>query len=1362
MTQEIESFVEALGWSLLHSLWQGTAMGLLLMLILWLVPGRFARARYFVSGFAFLVMLVAFFATVAQFWPRNVPLESPESGMHEVGAVESPLTELAKPEPADTPYEFQSVTDSSETPRENFEPEAGLAERVRPLLPWCVSIWTAGVLFFFLRFLVGLFAVRKWTKSGDALTDRAWKSRISRLCKVLQISRSVRVLSSAKVAVPVVVGWLKPVVLVPVGLFSGLSTPQLEAIIAHELAHIRRHDYLVNLLQNLAEAVFFYHPVVWWISAQMRKERENCCDDLAAAACGGVLDYARALTALEEIRGITPAYGVSASGGSLIQRIRRLLGVKEEQCKGCPIGVLALGLALVVALFLPVIHAQSNDPTTPQASHITNGDFSSYCAHDGKDAKFVIITTKSLTVDEGTTPGNGSLTWDVSTTDKTNTLYFAQKPESPDLVALKNDDFEWYNWDLNRGRVFWLHYGNLEFTATIYQIPIDVEAVTTPEILTKSVAKASRWLVKADDETRWKQTRILVDEDDYKPGKPLEDDEQIIWGEPNEVGLRLGLGGVKPNQTFPMARPLPLKHYFRNDGKTAVKFSSSNIFGDGQKGYLEDEAGNEFPHRNGYPWPLTLNRHRLEPGHFKEFTSGALVPLPANKDSSAAMDLPGMGSGMVVQPGDYILHLTQIVGEYIGIPVNTFHGDPRIAPGIGEWTGRLHSDPLPLKITSPVVSTAKPGDVKEFGKSYRIDFKTGEMTLTMPLSQRSKFEVSGGSWNIKTKGGEYQAAWDEGGKRLWLKNGNEIQKLRISRGWIDAGRWPLSKADGPLGDMPDGVRKVLNLPALKEITATPKISVRGRSLDGIGSTSDRSLLDELYDQSGKLKANIFEMPLFGESGDPTLFVTKVGTSYYVSLNEKVYGPIEGDPAMDLNLYLLMQQKLAEVPNVEGLTVLERMIKVGNGPLLNLSYRILGELKEPQAPVDYDGLFYTKIRATIADGDGPQHLGAEARLGGSKFGRYLHNLREDWEQRRIQSPEDRYQGGEKMTGENASIVWSPQEGGISLGVSGLPSGKVIPIGNSIPVEIFIRNDGKEPLKFSSPKDANPQLQISLSDSKDRKHPAKYRYSGGFEFYHHTRLDPGFGIKVQSVELENYATAGEIRTAGHKDGHAQNPRMAVAAGTYSLELEYRVGKEKYKDFPKTEEGDEKLEWTGLLKSKPVEIRVKLGPRILRGLNLDDFPSHPASPGFPHAFTIEELYVENPNAPGKMIQKRETFDMPISGERGSPWLKIVPKSGNFYIEFTDRTYGPVPGDPLELMDLHEQLRARLQSMSPKHHDDVLEKMITHHSVILQNAAYENIPHLEGLDKTRIKQVIEERLKRDPDAPKAKEALVYLEGVE
>src|SRR5204863_17364 len=143
----------------------------------------------------------------------------------------------------------------------------------------------------------------------------------------LRISRPVRLVRSALVEVPTAVGWLRPMILLPASTLTGLTTGQIEAILAHEMAHIRRHDYLVNLLQCIVEMLLFYHPAVWWVSRRIREERELCCDDLAVRISGDPVSYARALCALETLRGESMTLALAATSGSLRARIARLLGL---------------------------------------------------------------------------------------------------------------------------------------------------------------------------------------------------------------------------------------------------------------------------------------------------------------------------------------------------------------------------------------------------------------------------------------------------------------------------------------------------------------------------------------------------------------------------------------------------------------------------------------------------------------------------------------------------------------------------------------------------------------------------------------------------------------------------------------------------------------------------------------------------------------------------------------------------------------------------------------------------------------------------------------------------------------------------
>ena len=167
---------------------------------------------------------------------------------------------------------------------------------------------------------------------------------------------------------PCVVGWIKPTVLIPVSAFTGLSVDDLEMIVAHELAHIRRHDVLVNYIQSAIETVLFFNPAVWWISRRIRVEREHCCDDIAAEVCGNRLAYARALTNLEGLRSTRPHLAPAADGTSLLKRVRRLAGMPRNASRWSGFSLVSV-LSLIILLMLSVSSFTAMAPVyTPDAN----------------------------------------------------------------------------------------------------------------------------------------------------------------------------------------------------------------------------------------------------------------------------------------------------------------------------------------------------------------------------------------------------------------------------------------------------------------------------------------------------------------------------------------------------------------------------------------------------------------------------------------------------------------------------------------------------------------------------------------------------------------------------------------------------------------------------------------------------------------------------------------------------------------------------------------------------------------------------------------------------------------------------------
>lgn len=320
--------VVSLGWALLHFLWQGTLIAIILAGVNLCLRRADARLRYAADCIALLLMLAAVVSTSAWLIPTSVPeVGSSESSRLAFQAVVPSTAEAAAATPIDSPFRWRLWLDSH--------------------LTWLVCAWFTGVLILSLRLTGG------WI-SAQALKHRArpvgpaWQQTLTRLAIQFGIRRSIALRESVGATVPAVIGWLRPVILLPVSLMLGLTPQMIEAVLAHELAHIRRHDYLVNLLQTAGETILFYHPAVWWVGKKIRQERENCCDDLAVAACGDALMYARALTALEAIRCASPRLAVAATAGSLLARIRRLVEVRRPA--GSPATTWLPGLIAVLTL----------------------------------------------------------------------------------------------------------------------------------------------------------------------------------------------------------------------------------------------------------------------------------------------------------------------------------------------------------------------------------------------------------------------------------------------------------------------------------------------------------------------------------------------------------------------------------------------------------------------------------------------------------------------------------------------------------------------------------------------------------------------------------------------------------------------------------------------------------------------------------------------------------------------------------------------------------------------------------------------------------------------------------------------------
>ncbi|MCP3100823.1 M56 family metallopeptidase [Myxococcus sp. K15C18031901] len=306
--------IRALEHALLAFVWQGFAVALVAAGLLALMPQRAASARYVTACLGLLAMGV-----LPLFSFGSALLEMMAAGSRAPVATASVVASLGIP-----PATARTVVLLTDAPQAGFGLET--------LRPWLLPLWCCGVLLLSARTLVSWFAAQRLMRLHTQEAPADWRQALEHALARLRMTRAVRLLATHRVDIPMVIGLWRPLILVPVGAISGLSPSQLEAVLAHELAHIRRHDYLVNLLQTLVETFLFYHPAVWWLSHRIREEREHCADDLAVQSCGDALLYAQALTHLEQLRVPSMAgLALGADGGSLLSRIRRLLVTPESR-----------------------------------------------------------------------------------------------------------------------------------------------------------------------------------------------------------------------------------------------------------------------------------------------------------------------------------------------------------------------------------------------------------------------------------------------------------------------------------------------------------------------------------------------------------------------------------------------------------------------------------------------------------------------------------------------------------------------------------------------------------------------------------------------------------------------------------------------------------------------------------------------------------------------------------------------------------------------------------------------------------------------------------------------------------------------
>ena len=347
MTPQLNGLLSTIGWTLLHFVWQGAAIALVIAAVLAVCRRRSSssQARYAVACVGLAALLAAPVATAVI--------------QHSSTATLFPAIASSSAAPASA---ATSVLAGRGADAQRFATTAARTSAVvEPWLPVVVWFWFSGVMVLLARFGGASWRVRRLRLAALDTPLSRWQATGERLAERLRITLAFRIVDSALVDVPSVIGTIRPVVLLPVAALINLTPGQIEALLVHELAHIRRRDYAINIAQTVAEALLFFHPAVWWMSARIREEREHCCDDIAVEVCAEPVVYASALAELASWRRRELALSMGAADGALLVRVRRILQTPEAHAPRAGSGSIALALGLLLTAGAAV-QSSSQDP----------------------------------------------------------------------------------------------------------------------------------------------------------------------------------------------------------------------------------------------------------------------------------------------------------------------------------------------------------------------------------------------------------------------------------------------------------------------------------------------------------------------------------------------------------------------------------------------------------------------------------------------------------------------------------------------------------------------------------------------------------------------------------------------------------------------------------------------------------------------------------------------------------------------------------------------------------------------------------------------------------------------------------------
>lgn len=375
-----DSVVSAFGWTLVHSVWQGTLLMIVAAVAFHFSKRHSAHIRYMMgTGFLF-AQIIASGITFGYYQSKSSPTLLTESLLKNSTALAN--TTAVKTFAYELPVTLKI--------------QLWLSAHLYEL----VICWLIGACILLLRFVGGWLFTERLRMQAKIIMDKEWRARFGIITAKMNISQSVEFRETARILTPMVIGAFNPVVLIPIGLLTGFSTAQVEAILAHELAHIRRNDYLINLMQSFVEVIFFFHPAIWWLSERIRIEREHCCDDIALSVCGDKLSLAHALVKVAEWQSAPElAMAFASKKPLLLQRIQRVLGVNPKPARNfinLPVILLAAGLIVGLSVYAVAQKTEKKENEKP-TERISKKQ--SVTIHENEDEEEIIEENEEVNED---------------------------------------------------------------------------------------------------------------------------------------------------------------------------------------------------------------------------------------------------------------------------------------------------------------------------------------------------------------------------------------------------------------------------------------------------------------------------------------------------------------------------------------------------------------------------------------------------------------------------------------------------------------------------------------------------------------------------------------------------------------------------------------------------------------------------------------------------------------------------------------------------------------------------------------------------------------------------------------------------